>query len=118
MVYNQRLMKWMDSWKTVESFGSFKKNFSFSKRPPGHFQHGGAAEMKEITTLSTIPDGDENLSEEQIELKVVKGKDKGELSAEEAAERVKQLGMEAFLEELRECLSEFERVKQLGLEAP
>jgi Ca2+/Na+ antiporter len=80
MVYNQRLMKWMDSWKTVESFGSFKKNFSFSKRPPGHFQHGGAAEMKEMTTLSTIPDGDENLSEEQIELKVVKGKVKLEVT--------------------------------------
>lgn len=80
MVYNQRLMKWMDSWKTVESFGSFKKNFSFSKRPPGHFQHGGAAEMKEITTLTTIPDGDENLSEEQIELKVVKGKVKLEVT--------------------------------------
>ena len=55
MVYNQRLMVWMDSWKAVEKFGSFKKKMSFSRRPTGHFQHHRPRDG-EMTDLATIPD--------------------------------------------------------------
>ena len=53
MVYNQRLMKWMDTWNAVEKFGSFKKKMSFSRRPTGHFQHHRPRDG-EMTDLATI----------------------------------------------------------------
>jgi len=64
MVYNQRLMKWMDTWKGLEKLGSFKKKMSFSRRPTGHFQHHRSD--RELTDLAAISPnaGDESAAAE------------------------------------------------------